>query len=544
MARRQDGLPTAANIDIDSRLFNKVYLPHMNSVHNYEVYYGGAASGKSTFIGQKLAIQMTIMPGRNCVVLRKQKKDCIKSCWGEIYNSLGKFHLRRFWDIQRNPDHIMTNRYNGNVILFEGLDDVEDIKSIKFTNDNPDIPGDKNITDIWYEEANAEKDIRVIRQLDIRVRDPYLKGRLILSFNPISRTHILYDFVMRELKTGNKDAMILKTTYKDNKWCKQETIDKYEDFKYTDPYYYKVYALGEWGTMGETVFDANKISARLTRLQDMHSINPPVRVNFSYETDDKDLPIIETVKEQVSMAGETTIYVQPNPKHPYVAALDTAGEGEDYYFLHIFDNITDEQVATFRSDRLADHCMLQVYGLLKMYNNALFAPEVNFSDYPILKMKEWKYMNIYQREKPKTSRSDGYEQKLGFRTTSGNRQSMLDNLIDWLKTNYDKINDPVTLNEMLTFTRQTIKNKGIFMGAEEGEHDDSIISLAIMLQAKEQQVCYEIPEMQHIEGYWTLGELNLALADNRVSLDAVREYKEIYSHRFERKERRVNRYAR
>jgi hypothetical protein len=296
--------------------------------------------------------------------------------------------------------------------------------------------------------------------------------------------------------------------------------------------------------MGETVFDANKISARLTRLQDMHSINPPVRVNFSYETDDKDLPIIETVKEQVSMAGETTIYVQPNPKHPYVAALDTAGEGEDYYFLHIFDNITDEQVATFRSDRLADHCMLQVYGLLKMYNNALFAPEVNFSDYPILKMKEWKYMNIYQREKPKTSRSDGYEQKLGFRTTSGNRQSMLDNLIDWLKTNYDKINDPVTLNEMLTFTRQTIKNKGIFMGAEEGEHDDSIISLAIMLQAKEQQVCYEIPEMQHIEGYWTLGELNLALADNRVSLDAVREYKEIYSHRFERKERRVNRYAR
>jgi hypothetical protein len=161
-----------------------------------------------------------------------------------------------------------------------------------------------------------------------------------------------------------------------------------------------------------------------------------------------------------------------------------------------------------------------------------------------LKLKEWGYLNLYQTKKPATDRADGYEQKWGFRTTSGNRQSILDNLIEWCATNIDKLNDVTTLNEMLTFTRQVKKNKGIFMGAEAGAHDDLIIAMGIMLKAKEQQVTYEIPEIKKISGYWTAGELNLALAQNRVSTEAVKEYKDRYNERFSKRERRVNRYAR
>jgi phage terminase large subunit len=238
------------------------------------------------------------------------------------------------------------------------------------------------------------------------------------------------------------------------------------------------------------------------------------------------------------------VYVAPNVKHPYVAAMDTAGEGIDYYAMHVFDNITDEQVAVFHSLKLADECLIQVYGLLKMYNDALIAPEVNFSEYPLLKFKEWGYTNIYQREKPATSKKDGYEKSYGFRTTSGNRQSIIDNLIDWSKTNINKINDIDTLNEMLSFTRQVKKNKGIFMGAESGTHDDLVIALAILLKAKEQQVCEEVAEMKHIEGYWTKGELEAALYKGRVDEDAVREYMLSAEHFQKNNLRRRSRYAR
>ena len=543
MAQRLEALPTESNIDIDKNLFNPVYLPYLHKIYNYEVYYGGAASGKSTFVGQKLAIQMTIFPGRNCVVLRKQKKDCVKSCWGEIYNSLKKFGLKKYWIIQRNPEHVMTNRINGNVILFEGLDDVEDIKSIKFTNEVEDSPGDSNITDIWYEEVNAEDHEDNIDQLDVRLRDPVLKNRLILSFNPVSRAHFLYNLVTVNYKMDGVDALILKTTYKDNKWCKQETIDKYERYKYTNQYMYQVYTLGNWGTMGQTVFDSNKVSERISALEIKYKKNPPRKVTFSYQLDEHEQPIMSSVRCMSSPIGETTIYIEPNPKRPYVAAVDTAGDGDDEYAVDIVDNITDEQVATFSSKKNSPECMPQVYGLLKMYNDAIVAPEFNFSEYPVQKLKEWDYINIYQRERPKTDRSSGYVQKLGFLTTSGNRKSILDNFIEWAMTNINKINDIKMLSQMLVFTYQMKNNKG-FMGAEPGEHDDFVMARAILLQAQEQQVCEEIPEMKKIEGYWTKGELNLALQQGRVDKETVDEYILEHEYRFTSKERKVSKYAR
>jgi len=189
--------------------------------------------------------------------------------------------------------------------------------------------------------------------------------------------------------------------------------------------------------------------------------------------------------------------------------------------------------------------MLQIYGLITWYNNALIAPEVNFSDYPILKLKEWDYTNIYRRESPKDDYHDTLEPKLGFRMSSGNRQSVIDNCIEWCKTNLNKIYDMETLNEMISFTRQSKKNKGIFMGAEAGAHDDLIIGLCILLKAKEQQSCEEQAEMKTIDGYWTKGELQVALRKGKISEDTMNDYISRQKPRpSERLHHRRSRYAR
>ena len=46
--------------------------------------------------------------------------------------------------------------------------------------------------------------------------------------------------------------MILKTTYKDNKFLTDEDIYALEHE--TDPYFYNVYTLGNWGVLGKVIF--------------------------------------------------------------------------------------------------------------------------------------------------------------------------------------------------------------------------------------------------------------------------------------------------
>jgi len=555
-------------INISENVFNPAFYPYLYKIFNYEVFWGGRGSGKSKVIAQRLVLQLSTLEHRNLVAMRKQATDCRNSCFAEIYKVIYEFHLEGVWDIRENPDMRMYNKVTHSEIIFTGMDKVENVKSLTFKHGNA--------TDLWYEELTEEPIEENLITLDTSIRSYGMKCRVIVSFNPPLATFWIFHWMKTALNfdgTPNtrtytietlvegvmvtSDCLIHHSTYKDNKWNfklnKDGTADyskpgayaaKLERLKYSNPYKYRTECLGLPGTAGESVFNANKIAARLEFLQDYHQNNPPTKVNFAYTADDRDMPVISTVHPEESDTGETLIYFMPNPKHPYVAALDTAGEGIDPYVLQVCDNITDEQVAVFRSFDSADHCMIQVYGLLKLYNDALIAPEVNFSDYPIFKLKEWGYQNIYQRESPKDDYHDTMEQKLGFRTTSGNRQSIIDNNIAWSKHNMDKYYDVETLLEMQSFTRQDKKNKNIFMGAEPGAHDDLVIAWSILLKAKEQQVGYEIAEIKVITGYWTKGELEIAVAKGKIDREVADNYMLEHENRFKKEVRRRSKYAR
>ena len=515
MAKKLVPLAQEYNISIDKDIFNEVYLPHLYTLNRYEVYYGGSSSGKSNFIAHKLALQLTLFSERNLIVLRHQEKDCKASAFPELYKAIHQLKLNQFWQIRETPSISMINRVNGNEIAFAGLDDVENVKSVTFKN------GD--LTDIWLEEATEIENVKDVRELIRRLRGAGPKKRMIISFNPIYRSHWLYDFVTKELKP--KDHMVLKTTYKDNRFLKQEDRQELEWLQYSDPYAYMVYALGEWGTTGQTVFNANTINSRLVELAERDAKAPPTQVEFSYERHDNGLPNKDSFKIFNNPDGEITIFKFPDPKIPYVLSFDTAGEGSDYYAGHVLDNTTGEQVAVYHSLRNPDECILQLYGLGKFYNDALMCPEINFDSYPLKKLQELDYPNIYQRTNADDSYSSGYEQKLGFRTTAANRQRILSELVEWVNNNVRLINDKVTLNEMLTFTRQTRKMKGIFWAAENGAHDDLVMAAAIVLQAREQQSCEMQTERKQLKGFYFDEELDSLVKQGQLSKRLVNEYK-------------------
>ena len=216
----------------------------MNDRRRHNVFYGGASSGKSFFIAQRNVYRMVTEKGHNYLAVRKVEKSSRDSTYALMKQIINQWGMAELFHITINPLAI-TCKHNGNQMLFRGLDDVEKLKSITFEN-GP-------LTDLWIEEANEitpEDD----RQLRLRLRGiaPVPK-QVTYSFNPISALHWLKGrFVDNPLPADR--CSVLKTTYLDNKWLTREDRAEIEALKDEDLTYYKIYALGEWGIIGNVVF--------------------------------------------------------------------------------------------------------------------------------------------------------------------------------------------------------------------------------------------------------------------------------------------------
>ena len=131
---------------------------------------------------------------------------------------------------------------NKSVLLFKGLDDSERIKSIV------------GITDIWIEEATelTEEDYD---QLDLRLRARAKDLQMFVSFNPISKVNYVYRKWFAETAEVGEDTLIVKTTYKDNRFLPDEYIRSLEKRIHTNPTYYRIYALGEFCSLDKLVYN-------------------------------------------------------------------------------------------------------------------------------------------------------------------------------------------------------------------------------------------------------------------------------------------------
>lgn len=243
----------ALNLNINSKVFNPVYLEHqLNNNNRYQIYFGGSSSGKSFSLAQRTVLD--ILNGhRNYLIVRNVQNTIKRSCLNEITKAISNFEVADYFEVNKT-DMIITCKINKKQILFCGLDDVEKIKSI--------TPADGVITDIWVEEA-TETEYKAVKQLDKRLRGKSkVTKRLTLSFNPILKDHWLYKEyfdIWEDIKqyVEKNNVSILKTTYKDNKFLTDDDIAALENE--TDPYYYEVYTLGNWGVLGAVIFKNWKI---------------------------------------------------------------------------------------------------------------------------------------------------------------------------------------------------------------------------------------------------------------------------------------------
>ena len=448
-------------VTIPQRAFNPLFRPYLtDNTHRYLILYGGAGSGKSVFAVQRFLYRLLTLSLCNILVVRAVAATNRDSTYALFRQVISKWGLSELFSCKDSDLRISCA--NGNSVIFKGLDDTEKLKSITFPKGE--------LTDIWIEEASEilEEDFN---QLDVRLRGKGAHKQMVLTFNPVSVLHWLK---LRFFDRKDPRALVLKSTYKDNQFLDEDYKRTLEGYKDTDPYYYSVYCLGEWGVLGQTIFDAQKVSERLSQLA-----GPVRRGEFTFATwyspEANEVLIDDSTIRWVEMdTGPIQIYQEPAPGGAYVIGADTAGEGSDFNVGQVIDHITGQQVCTIRGQMDEDLFAKQLYCLGKHYHTALVSVEANFSSYPIRELERLRYPRQYVRQ-AEDSFTHRIRQSYGFKTSSVTRPLVIAGLVEVVREHPEWLNDRDTLNEMLTFVR----NENGRPEAQEGAHDDCVMGLGI-----------------------------------------------------------------
>ena len=213
-----------------------VYRPYLKDYsHRVNVFYGGAGSGKSKFIVQKMLYKL-LNDKRKCLVIRKVGATIRESIFAEFKALISDLGIYNQCNI--NKTDMTIELPNGSVFIFKGLDDSEKVKSIQ------------GIDDIVIEEATelVENDFT---QLNLRLRSKKKNQQIHIMFNPVSKVNWVYKLFFEKKFKG---ALIVKTTYKDNTFLPKSYIESIENLKETNYPMWEIYANGKFASLDKRVF--------------------------------------------------------------------------------------------------------------------------------------------------------------------------------------------------------------------------------------------------------------------------------------------------
>ena len=175
------------------------------------------------------------------------------------------------------------------------------------------------------------------------------------------------------------------------------------------------------------------------------------------------------------------IWEKPKPYKEYVIGADVAEglKGGDFSVATVVDVSTMAVVARWRG-----HCDPDKFGeilgaLGTYYNYALIGVEVNNHGLTtVQKLRDTFYTNLYKRDRGYDEEWETPTVNLGWKTDMRTKRLMIDDLIKLVRERVIKDKDIVFINEAFSYVRD---ERGR-MNAEEGSHDDVVMSTAIAYQ--------------------------------------------------------------
>ena len=245
------------------------FVPAFVDQSRYQVLWGGAGSGKSHIVARKWLYRILKESDvqHKFLIARKVNKTLKRSVFTLFKNIISRWGLYSEFEFN-HTDLTITYRYNGAQLMFTGMDDPEKLKSIE------------GVTGIWMEEATefAQEDSE---QLDLRLRgETKYPKQIILTLNPISEQHWIKRVFFDDPIAG---VFTLHSTYLDNGFIDSDYKMVMENKRKTNPRYYNIYALGNWGTADGLVF--NNVTQRLIRPEEIAGLECVQGLDFGYTND-------------------------------------------------------------------------------------------------------------------------------------------------------------------------------------------------------------------------------------------------------------------
>lgn len=219
-------------------------------VNNYlkYVFKGGRGSGKSSFIGIELILDIVKNP-ITILCVRKVGNTLQESCYEQLKEAISILNLDAYFKFNVSPLKI-TYIPRGNSIIFRGADDPSKIKSIKMAK----YP----IATLWIEELaefKTEDEVSMIENSVLRAElADGLKYKFFYSYNPPKRKQ---SWVNKRYETQfiPKNTIVHRSTYLDNTFISKDFIDEAEHVKKTKPNKYEWEYLGKPIGSGVVPFD-------------------------------------------------------------------------------------------------------------------------------------------------------------------------------------------------------------------------------------------------------------------------------------------------
>lgn len=245
------------------------FVPLFKNKLRYEIVWGGAGSGKSHIVARKVLYRILKEKDvkHNFLIIRKVDRTIKRSVFTLVRNIISKWGLYDEFDVNLT-DKTIIYKPTGSQIMFSGLDDVEKLKSIE------------GVTSIWCEEA-TELTQEDFEQLDLRLRGNFgCIKQITLTFNPISEQHWIKKTFFDDPIKG---VFTLKTTYLDNSFIDDDYKMVMENKRKSNPRYYNIYALGNWGTAEGLIF--SNYTSRLIREDELIGLELVQGLDFGYTND-------------------------------------------------------------------------------------------------------------------------------------------------------------------------------------------------------------------------------------------------------------------
>ena len=206
-----------------TNVFHKAY----NSETRITCLQGGTRSSKSYSLAQLFLIKCFEGTGKTYTICRKTLPALKGTAYRDFIEILKDLEI---YSEEFHNKSELSYRLNDNLIEFISVDQPQKIRGRK-----------RNY--LWLNEAN-EFTYEDWQQLILRTTE-----KIYLDYNPSDPYSWIYDKVV-----VRDDCTFIKSTYKANPFLDEDTIAEIERLKDLDPEYWKVYGLGEIGSVTTQIF--------------------------------------------------------------------------------------------------------------------------------------------------------------------------------------------------------------------------------------------------------------------------------------------------